>query len=235
MKTWIGTSGYAYKPWKGPFYPEKLPDAQMLSHYAGKLSTVEINNTFYRMPTTKMLEGWKAKVPEGFSFVIKASRRITHQGRLKPESVEESLGYLMKASETLGSQLGPFLFQLPPNFKKDAERLAGFLELLPSGRRAAMEFRNPSWFDEETYELLRGKNVALCYSDGEMKDDPPFVSTADWGYLRLRDGEYDEGSLVEWKKKIEAQSWKDAYVFFKHEDAGIGPKLALRLQEMFAA
>lgn len=226
MGYFVGTSGYAYKPWKGKFYPEDLPDKQMLGFYAEHFGVVEINNSFYRMPTGKLLATWAEQVPDDFCFVIKASRRITHIGRLK--NVKDSVDFLYEATGTLGRRLGPLLFQLPPNMKADVPRLESFLAQLPDERRVALEFRNISWFDDAVYELLRGRNVALCVSDGELEEDPPLVSTADWGYLRLRGIQYADGELAAWRDRIRAQDWNDAYVFFKHEDEATGPELAQR-------
>ena len=228
-----GTSGYAYKEWKGSFYPQDLPQAGMLAHYAGRLPTVEINNTFYRMPTEKLLGGWADQVPSGFSFALKASRRITHIKRLA--GVEEELGYLVQtAAASLGPRLGPVLFQLPPNLKKDVERLRGFLALLPPRLKAALEFRNETWFDEEVYAALRERGAALVVADTD-ETDTPLVRTADWGYLRLRGMSYDDGDLERWIGQIREQGWADCWVFFKHEDAGTGPRLALRLFELAGA
>lgn len=223
MKIRAGTSGWSYKEWKGHFYPEKLAAKDMLRYYAEHFPTVEVNNTFYRMPNLPTLEGWAAEVPENFSFVLKASKRITHDKRLN--DVGDSVEYLLRTAATLGAKLGPFLVQLPPNLKKDVPRLRDFLPLL--GRaRAAFEFRHASWYDDEVYNALRECNQAWCVADTGEEGDPPFVSTADWGYLRLRRVEYGENDVQEWAKRVQEQSWGEAYVFFKHEDAGTGPKLA---------
>jgi uncharacterized protein YecE (DUF72 family) len=216
-----GTSGYSYKEWKGHFYPADLKADAMLAYYAERLKVVEINNTFYRMPKESVLLAWAAQVPEDFTFVLKASRRITHIKRLK--EVGEEVRYLFQTANILGPKLGPTLFQLPPNLKKDLPRLTGFLALIPETGRAAMEFRHESWFDEETYAALRAHDVALVYSDEDEEKEAPFVSTASWGYLRLRRGSYD---LAAWATRIAAQPWSDAFVFFKHEEAGAGPKMA---------
>jgi uncharacterized protein YecE (DUF72 family) len=226
MSLYVGTSGYSYKEWKGPFYPTDLPDAQMLRYYAERFRTVEINNTFYRMPKTSVIEAWAAEVPPGFRFVLKASQRITHFQRLR--EVGDTLGYLLRAAGALGEHAGPLLFQLPPNLKKDAARLRDFLQLLPAGTRAALEFRHASWFDEEVFGLMRDHQAALCTAEAEDDLVVPFVSTADWGYLRLRLADYDDAELQAWVERVEAQGWQDAFVFFKHEDAGKGPLLASR-------
>jgi uncharacterized protein YecE (DUF72 family) len=227
MRIRAGTSGFSYKEWKGPFYPETLPAKDMLGYYAERLSTVEINNTFYRMPKPSVLEGWAANVPDDFVFVLKASRKITHSGRLK--DVEDSVDYLWRVAGALGPHLGPILFQLPPSLKRNIERLRDFMAILPEGLRAAFEFRHQSWFEEDTYEALREGGHALCLADTDSIDTPEIVSTTDWGYLRLRREHYADEALQAWKAAIRAQSWGEAFVFFKHEDQGAAPRLAKRL------
>jgi uncharacterized protein YecE (DUF72 family) len=231
MKIRAGTSGWSYKEWKGFFYPEKLPAKDMLRYYSERFPTVEVNNTFYRLPNLTTLEGWLAQVPEDFSFVLKASKRITHDKRLK--DVGDSVEYLLRTSGTLGARLGPFLIQLPPNMKKDVPRLRDFLAIFPA--RAAFEFRHTSWYDDEVYQALRERNAAWCIADTGEAGDPPFESTADWGYLRLRRVAYEEADLRSYADRIREQSWGEAYVFFKHEDAGTGPKLAARFLELCGA
>jgi uncharacterized protein YecE (DUF72 family) len=230
MTLYVGTSGFSYKPWKGPFYPADLPDKQMLPYYAERFRSVEINNTFYRMPKPSVLEAWANEVPEDFRFVLKAPQRITHFQRLKEAG--DSVAYLLSVAGALGDRLGPLLFQLPPNLKKDVPRLRDFLALLPPGQRAAWEFRNQSWFDDEVFQLLRDHQQALCIAEAEDELHIPFESTAEWGYLRLRMVEYTEAQLAEWERKVRDSGWRDAYVFFKHEDAGTGPKLARRFLDL---
>jgi uncharacterized protein YecE (DUF72 family) len=225
----IGTSGYSYAEWKGNFYPEKMAAKDMLRFYAERFPTVEINNTFYRMPKEALLAGWAEQVPESFTFVIKASKRITHDKRLK--DCGELLAYLFGVTSTLGSRLGPLLFQLPPNFKKDVPRLKSFFEEMPERRRVAVEFRHASWFDDEVYETLRGQRAALCVADTGEEPAAPLVATTDWGYLRLRREDFSDKDLREWARRIREQPWGDAYVFLKHEEEGKGPKLAARLTE----
>lgn len=222
MKLLAGTSGYAFKEWKGPFYPEKMKDADMLGFYSGKFPTVEINNTFYRLPKEQVLLDWAAQVPEHFTFAIKASQRITHHARLKPESAD-TVDYLLKITAALGKRLGPILFQLPPNLKKDLDRLRAFLERLPADRRYTVEFRHESWFEDDVFTALKEKNVALCISE-QTDFKTPVVPTADWGYLRLHRFDYDEPMLAEWAKVVKSQAWSDAYVIFKHDEGvGSGP------------
>ena len=232
MRIRTGTSGFSYKEWKGPFYPEKHPDKEMLSYYAGKLSTVEINNTFYRMPRASMLEDWREKVPAGFTFVIKASQRITHRARLKPES-RESVEYLWNACAALGERLGPILFQCPPYLKKDAERLRAFVASLPEGLRAVFEFRHESWFDDEVVGILSDGRAALCAADTDPERPPRLEATAAWGYLRLRREDYTEAELDAWVERIRAVPWEEVFVFFKHEDAGAGPRMAVDFARRF--
>jgi uncharacterized protein YecE (DUF72 family) len=223
-RLFVGTSGFAYKPWKGSFYPPDLPDDQMLGYYAGRLPAVEINHTFYRMPRESVVQGWADQVPEHFRFVLKAPQKITHVGRL--QNVGSEVEYFIRVSQTLGARRGPTLFQLPPNLKKDLPRLADFLAYLPDGWPAAFEFRHASWFEDDVYRTLRGRNAALCIADTGEAGDAPFVSTADWGYLRLRRETYDDAALDQWTGRIRDQAWSDVFVFFKHEDAGAAPRLA---------
>ena len=230
MNLHVGTSGYSYKEWKGNFYPEDLPAKEMLSYYSRRLPAVEINNTFYRLPQPTMIENWKEQVPENFRFSIKATQRITHIKRLK-NCVEETK-YLLDTAALLKERLGVVLFQLPPNSKKDSERLKEFLALLPHDQHAAFEFRHESWFDDETFDQLRAHNCALVTSDTDDKPLSEIISTADWGYLRLRRTSYEPAALGEWMHRVEQQQWRDAFVFFKHEDEGVGPKLAAQFLEL---
>ncbi len=229
MKLFVGTSGFSYKEWRGSFYPEKLNPRQMLGYYAERLNAVEINNTFYRMPSRKLLDGWAEQVPEGFSFVLKASRRITHQKRLR--NAETELAYLLDSASVLGDKLGPVLFQLPPFLRRDLPRFVDFLDLLPAGSRAAFEFRHPSWFDQPVLEELRLRNLAVVVADTGSETDPPRLATADYGYLRLRRPEYGKADLEEWIDWAAQQAWTEVYAFFKHEDAGAGPRLAGQFRE----
>jgi uncharacterized protein YecE (DUF72 family) len=225
----VGTSGYSYKEWKGTFYPKDLPDARMLAHYAQRLGTVEINNTFYRMPSKTVLERWAQEVPDGFCFVLKAAQRITHQKRLSATSAPD-VSYFFDVASTLGPRLGPVLFQLPPYLKKDASRLRDFLAMLPDGPRVAFEFRHPTWFDDEVYAALRSRGAALCSSDTDESGDAgaPVIPTTAWGYLRLRRADYGDADLATWAARVRAQAWEEAFVFFKHEDEGRAPALAAR-------
>jgi uncharacterized protein YecE (DUF72 family) len=219
MEVRVGTSGYAYREWRGSFYPEKLKPAEMLRYYAERFPTVEINNTFYKLPERGMLERWAEQVPGSFVFVLKASQRITHRHRLSAES-KETLDYLFDVATALGPRLGPVLFQTPPFLKKDAPRLRAFLDLLPSERPVAFEFRHESWRDDEVYAALHARNAALVCADTEESGESgaPIVPTADWGYLRLRRCDYDDQALRPWAERIRAQPWQRAFVFFKHED-----------------
>jgi uncharacterized protein YecE (DUF72 family) len=223
----VGTSGYNYPEWRGTFYPDKLSADKMLAYYAERFPTVEINYTFYRIPTEKLLAGWSAGTPDSFSFTLKAPRRITHDSKL--QRCQELLQTFCRTASTLGPKLGTLLFQLPPNFKKDAGVLKAFLDLLPEGTRAAFEFRHASWFDGEVFDALRARNIALCVADSE-KLHTPLEVTADYGYFRLRDEGYQQSDLERWAQTIrELQALSDVFVYFKHEEQGLGPDFARRL------
>ncbi len=219
MQIVVGTSGYAYKEWRGSFYPEKIREKDMLRYYAERLKAVEINNTFYRLPARETLLRWAEQVPDGFTFALKASQRITHRQRLAPASAE-TVAYLFETAAALGDRLGPVLFQTPPFLQKDLGRLKAFLAALPPERPVAFEFRHESWFDEEVHAALRSRNAALVAAemDGAPAPGAALVATADWGYLRLRRSDYDDAALVAWRERISAQPWRRAYVFFKHEE-----------------
>ncbi|HQR54226.1 MAG TPA: DUF72 domain-containing protein [Burkholderiales bacterium] len=225
-----GTSGYSYKEWLGRFYPEKLPAADMLRYYAERLRTVEINNTFYRMPAESMLARWAEEVPKHFTFTLKAPRRITHDQRL--QEAESATSAFLQRAAVLGAKLGVLLFQLPPYLKKDVPRLRAFLDLLPDGTRAAFEFRNASWQDEEVYEALRSRQVMLCVTDTDT-GDTPFVATSDCGYVRLRRTHYDDADLQAWVERIAAARLARTYVYFMHEDDAVGTRFAQRMTELW--
>jgi uncharacterized protein YecE (DUF72 family) len=212
-----GASGYSFKEWKGSFYPENIKAEAMLAWYAERLPTVEINNTFYRMPKTAVLETWAGATPESFRFAIKASRRITHIARIKVETAAEPLGYLYRNLAALGAKRGPVLFQLPPNLKKDLPRLSEFLRLLPDGHGAAFEFRNDTWFADDVYDALKAAGAALCLSEREDNAPPPLVETAPWGYVRLRLETYADDDLRQWARRLDATSWRTINVYFMHE------------------
>jgi uncharacterized protein YecE (DUF72 family) len=232
MNLYVGTSGYSYQEWKGTFYPEDLPEKQMLRFYGERFRSVEINNTFYRLPKASVLEAWSAEVPADFKFVLKASQKITHFQRLK--NVRDLMEYLLGVAGVLKQRLGPLLFQLPPNLQKDVTRLREFLTLLPQNRRAAFEFRHQSWFDEEVFSLLREFQAVLCIAEAENDLEIPFESTADWGYLRLRRPDYGDAELKAWAKRVQEHDWREAFIFFKHEDEGKGPQMARRFLELAA-
>jgi uncharacterized protein YecE (DUF72 family) len=217
MRILAGASGYSFKEWRGAFYPEKMKPEEMLPFYAARLPTVEINSTFYRFPRPNVLEDWVRATPEAFKFAIKASRRITHIGRIKPESVAEPIGWLYSSLASLGAKRGPVLFQLPPMAKKDLARLEGFLALLPADHGAAFEFRNDSWFSDDVYAALKSAGASLCFSEREDNAPPPLVETAPWGYVRLRLEEYSEADLEKWARRIETTGWKETFVYFMHE------------------
>src|SRR5256885_4467944 len=216
MKLFAGASGYSFKEWKGTFYPADMKPDGMLAYYSARLPTVEINNTFYRMPKTDMLENWARIAPPDFKFSIKASRRITHFAHLKPESAD-SVAFLYRALNALGDKRGPVLFQLPPVMKKDVARLTAFLKLLPPDHRAAFEFRHESWFADDVYDALRAAGAALCLSEREDNAPPPLVETAPWGYVRLRLETYAVADLEHWARRLEPTKWAEAYAYFMHE------------------
>jgi uncharacterized protein YecE (DUF72 family) len=216
-KLWAGASGYSFKEWKGNFYPEKIKPEEMLAFYAERLPTVEINNTFYRMPKVAVLETWAGSTPERFRFAIKASRRITHLARLKAETAADSVDFLYRNLAALGAKRGPVLFQLPPFLKKDLPRLSEFLRLLPEGHGAAFEFRSDSWFADDVYDALKTAGAALCLSEREDNAPPPLVETAPWGYVRLRLETYSDDDLERWARRLEATSWREIYAYFMHE------------------
>jgi uncharacterized protein YecE (DUF72 family) len=220
----VGTSGYSYKEWKGSFYPAKLPAREMLSYYAQQFNAVEINNTFRRLPKPGVLASWAEQVPASFHFILKAPQQITHRKRLK--DVADEVQAFVQAAAELKDRQWRMLFQLPPNFKKDLSRLEGLLKLLHGQGALALEFRHESWHDEEVQNCLREYGGALCLADTEELPAPELVSTAHWGYVRLRREAYTEEQLREWITRLRAQPWDDVYIFFKHEDTGTGPELA---------
>ena len=231
-KLYVGTSGYAYKPWKGTFYPEKLPDKEMLKFYASQLLTVEINYSFYQMPKESTLEGWASNVPESFQFALKANQKITHVARLR--NCESTLKRFLEVASVLqeGNRLGPILVQLPPNFKFDSALLREFLALRPTAFRFAFEARHASWYTEETYQLLRKFDTALCLAETD-ETAPPDVVTAGFAYVRLRREAYSAQELAAWRKRFDGWNKQgvDVYCYVKHEDAGKGPKYARQLLE----
>ena len=222
---WVGTSGYNYPEWKGSFYPATLPAAKMLPYYAERVPTVEINYTFYRAPTEKILEGWSRATPEPFKLTLKAPRRITHDARLK--ECADLVRQFLETSAVLGPKLGALLFQLPPNLKKDVARLDAFLDAFPPRVCAAFEFRHASWLDEEIYQRLRARNLALCVADSERLSTPVEL-TADYAYFRLRDEGYTPEDIRQWAGTIRERTsgCKDVFVYFKHEEEGKGPEFA---------
>jgi uncharacterized protein YecE (DUF72 family) len=227
-----GASGYSFKAWQGIFYPDKIAPEEMLAYYAERLPTVEINNTFYQMPKAAVLAAWAEKTPANFRFSIKASRRITHMTRLKPESAE-SVDYLYKNLAALGDKRGPVLFQLPPNLKKDLPRLQAFLALLPADHRAAFEFREDSWFADDVYAALKAAGAALVLSEREDASAPPLVETTNWGYVRLRLESYSDADLAAWAAKLQATRWQATHVYFMHEPTA--PAYAASLARLWSS
>jgi uncharacterized protein YecE (DUF72 family) len=229
-KLFVGTSGYAYKEWKGSFYPDKISDKEMLSFYGKNFATVEINYSFYRMPTESALQKWAGEVPQGFRFALKANQRITHILRLR--DCEAVLKRFLEVASVLveGDHLGPILVQVPPNLKLDAPLLEDFLALRPPAFSFAFEARHPSWYTEETYEVLRRHQTALCLSETE-KLEPPTLVTAPFAYIRLRLEEYSKKQLTAWRARFDewTDQGLDVYAYCKHEDAGKGAKYANQL------
>lgn len=234
MTPWVGTSGFQYAEWKGKFYPEDLATAKMLAFYAQQFSTTEINYTFHRIPAAKTIENWKLQTPPNFRFGLKAPQKVTHFARLRDCS--DTMRYFHDVTSALNEKLGPVLFQLPPNFKKDIVLLADFVNCLPAGLRAAFEFRHESWFGDDVFEVLRSRGAALCIADMEEITTPP-VPTAGYGYLRLRRGDYASKDVARWAEfaREQAAAWSDVFIYFKHEDGAIGPRLAKEMMETLRA
>jgi uncharacterized protein YecE (DUF72 family) len=233
MRFLVGTSGYSFPEWRGTFYPENLPQKEMLKYYAERFFTVEINNTFHKFPAESTVKAWAEQVPDSFRFVLKARQIITHFRRL--QNAEAYTDDFIRVASLLKERQGPILFQLPPNFKKDVPRLDAFLNYVGGRSKAAFEFRHQSWFDQEVFDCLRAHETALCIADADDLPAPNLVRTATWGYVRLREEGYTDKNLREWIQKLRSHDWDDAYVFFKHEDAGAGPKLANRFLELASA
>lgn len=229
MKVFVGTSGYSYKEWKGSFYPEKFAEKNMLGYYAEHFNTVEINNTFYKMPKKDVLRSWKDQVNEHFRFVIKANKRLTSFKTI--EDIKDSFKWFSENIEVMKDRMGVVLFQFPPFIKLNPEKLQGLLSLKPDNMKAAIEFKSSSWFKEEVYNMLKEKNAALVISETDEEKNPEVIQTADWGYLRLRRCDYDSNMLKEWSDKIHQKNWNEVYVFFKHEDEALGPKYAVEFNK----
>jgi uncharacterized protein YecE (DUF72 family) len=230
MKIQVGSSGFAHKEWKGKFYPEKISSKDMLRFYAGRLGTVEINNTFYHMPKESVLASWAEQVPPDFVFALKAPQVITHMKQMR--NVFEETEYLFKSLSVLDKKLGPVLFQFPKSFRANTAALANFLPLIPGTASCAFDFRSPSWLAAETLDLLRKKGCSWCIEDTDENPVQEVISTAPWGYLRLRRSDYTDADLLQWLERINSQKWERAFVFFKHED---GPEMAMRFQELVDA
>ena len=228
---WLGTSGYNYKEWKGPFYPTDLAEPDLLKYYAARYSTVELNYTFYRMPNVRTLQAWAKETPDVFRFSLKAPRRITHDLRLRDAA--DPLTYFCDTAKALKQRLGALLFQVPPFLKQDVPRLEDFLHQLPPGYRAAFEFRNPSWFADDVYECLRRFDAAMCVTEHPDRC-VPLEPTASFGYFRLRRSDYADAELAAWAQRLmnAGARWSDVFVYFKQEEAGKGPRLAARLAQM---
>lgn len=233
MAHWIGTSGFQYPEWKGTFYPEDLSAAKMLPFYADRFSSTEVNYTFRRIPSEKTIDNWSKQTSAEFRFSLKAPQKVTHFAKLR--DCDDTLTYFYKVVSALGQRLGPILFQLPPSLKKDVVLLGDFLRSFPYGMRSAFEFRHASWFDDEVFAQLRTANVALCIAESADLVTPS-VRTADFGYLRLRREDYVEADVERWATYIREQqgTWRDVFVYFKHEESGVGPKFAAQLLRLLA-
>ncbi len=230
MKIYTGTSGFGHKEWKGKFYPEKISPKEMLHFYAERLTAVEINNTFYHMPTAGVLTAWAKQVPADFIFALKAPQVVTHLKRLR--NVFEETEYLFRTLSVLDGKLGPVLFQFPKSFHADLPALEDFLPLLPGDVSCAFEFRHLSWFDDKILDLLRSRGCSLCLADTDEQPVEEIIPTTNWGYLRLRRFAYTNADLVKWRLRILAQQWERAFVFFKHEEEALGPEMAIRFQDL---
>jgi uncharacterized protein YecE (DUF72 family) len=230
MHFFVGTSGYSHKEWKGKFYPEKLPQKEWLAYYAERYSTVEINSSFYALPSKSTVESWIEQTPKTFRFVLKAPQSITHRKRLA--NAEAETDRFLAVASILKDRNAPLLFQLPPNLKKDVPRLDGLLAFVDRRAKVAFEFRHESWFDTEVFDCLRAHSCALCVADVDDVPPPDLASSADWGYVRLRREDYSDKELEEWIEKLKSQAWDETYVFFKHEETASGPKYASRFLEL---
>lgn len=229
MRVFVGTSGYSYKEWKGSFYPEKFSEKNMLGYYSERFNTVEINNTFYKMPKKDVLLSWKNQVNDEFRFVIKANKRLTSFKSV--EDIRESFKWFNDNINVMEKNLGVVLFQFPKFIKQNMEKLEGLLSLIPGTMKSAFEFKSNTWFTEEVYNLLRNRNSALTISETDDENNPELIQTADWGYLRLRRTDYDTNLLKDWSEKIHKQNWNETYIFFKHEDEALGPKYAMEFNK----
>jgi len=230
VKIYVGTSGYGYREWKGKFYPEKISPKEMLRFYSERLNTVEINNTFYHMPKEGVLSSWAEQVSDDFLFAIKAPQVITHMKRLRNVGAETE--YLFRTLSVLDGKLGPVLFQFPRSFHADHPALKDFLDLIPGNMPCAFEFRSPSWLDVEILDLLRERGCGLCIVDADENPTIEIISTAPWGYMRLRRSDYTDPDLLQWMKRILSQKWEQAFIFFKHEEEAKGPEMAIRFHEL---
>jgi uncharacterized protein YecE (DUF72 family) len=230
MKLHIGTSGYGYKEWKGIFYPEKISPKEMLRFYGERLNAVEINYTFHHMPTERIIVPWGEQVPDDFLFVFKAPQIMTHVKRLK--DVNEEADYFFRTVALMKGKLGAILFQFPPFFKANLPRMEAFLDLVPAGIRCAFEFRSDTWLEAGIADILASRGHTLCTADTDERPAGEISGAASWGYLRLRRPGYGEADLAHWAERLRKRQWQTAFVFFKHEEEAMGPKLALRFREL---
>jgi uncharacterized protein YecE (DUF72 family) len=228
---YVGTSGFAFKEWKGPFYPEGTTDKKMLAYYSSKLGSVEINYSFRRLPSESTLLAWREQSTDGFQFTLKASQRITHFKRLM--DCEEDVAEFVRRARLLGDRLGTILFQLPPNFKYEPDKLEAFAAVLPPVARYAMEFRHESWRADEPKQILKAHGIAYCGADTDDLALEEVPVTAPHVYLRLRKEEYGDEELKSWSEKVAQvlEGGRDVYCYFKHEGGGVGPAYALAVEQ----
>ena len=231
-RIWFGTSGFSYKEWRPIFYPADLSEKQFLKYYASRFNSVEIDYTFYRMPNAKTIEAWKSATHENFKFTLKASQQITHRQRLKVPS--DALDYFLSVVPGLETRLGMVLYQLPPFFKCDLQKLETFLAVLPRGIPAAFEFRHDSWFTSEVYRLLRNHGAALCIHDAD-DHTTPLELTAPFTYVRLRRTEYPDSLRREWQTRMRhwAENGTEVFGYIKHENNPDAPLIALEFAKGF--
>lgn len=232
----VGCSGWQYRHWRGDFYPPELPQTLWLAHYAGVFDTVEVNNTFYRLPEAETFDTWKARAPKGFLFAVKASRYLSHMKKLRDP--EEPLDRFFERASHLGRKLGPVLYQLPPRWKRDLERFERFLSVLPKGKLHAVEFRDASWYAEETYRLLEKAGVALCRHDMRGSESPnrfvgPFAYVRFHGAAAKYGGRYPDPAIREWASRLagEIRLGRDVYAYFNNDRGGHAPRDAVRLRD----
>lgn len=234
MTYWVGTSGYNYSEWRGPFYPSDATDNVLLRLYGERLSSVELNHTFFRPTSVRQMQAWAKEAPEKFAFSVKAPRGITHDLRLRDAA--DLVTDFFETARAMKTKLGVILFQIPPFLRRDVARLEDFLHQIPTGFRVAFEFRNRSWLTDEVFECLGRFGVALCAVDSAEREVPP-QSTAPFGYIRFRQPGYGDEDLAAWARRIQevGAGWEDVFAYFKHESDARGPAYAMKLRTLLEA